>query len=60
MRLVITLLLTGMVIVLLPAQPYTLEELIEVGLERSLPMYQEEAARLNAESSLRSSWYGLL
>ncbi len=53
-----------MTIIALPlcgfAQHYTLDELIEVGLEKSYDIQAEKVNELDAGSSLRSSYYGLL
>ena len=46
--------------ILIFAEEYTLDELINIGLENSFDIKQENAANLNAQSDLRSSWLGLL
>ncbi|MDO9576483.1 MAG: TolC family protein [Candidatus Cloacimonadales bacterium] len=52
------------VLIILPlicvAQQYTLDELINIGLEKSYDIQAEVVNELNAESSLRSSYYGVL
>ncbi|MBC8384110.1 MAG: hypothetical protein H8E57_01165, partial [Candidatus Cloacimonetes bacterium] len=42
------------------AQEYTLEELIEIGLEKSYDIQTEEISYLNSSSYLKSSWLELL
>ena len=46
--------------ILIFAEEYTLDELINIGLEKSYDIKLENAANLNAQSDLRSSWLGLL
>ncbi|MDA3813848.1 MAG: TolC family protein [Candidatus Cloacimonetes bacterium] len=46
--------------ILIFAEEYTLEELIDIGLENSYDMKLENVNDLNAQSELRSSWFGLL
>lgn len=54
------LLLILLIPFLLISQEYTLDQLIEIGLERSYDIQQENAAYKNYKSYLRSSWLGLL
>ena len=42
------------------AEEYTLDELIDTGLKDSYSIQQENVSMLNARSELRSSWIGLL
>ena len=46
--------------ILIFAEEYTLDDLINIGLENSYDIKLENAANLNAQSDLRSSWIGLL
>ncbi|MCD4796454.1 MAG: TolC family protein [Candidatus Cloacimonetes bacterium] len=46
--------------VLIFAQEYTLEQLIETGLDKSYDIQSELADNKNSASYLRSSWYGVL
>ena len=46
--------------ILIIAEEYTLDDLINIGLEKSFEIKQENVSNLNAESDLRSSWIGLL
>ena len=57
-RVIILMLL--IVPILISAEEYTLDELINIGLENSYEIKQENTANLNAQSDLRSSWIGLL
>ena len=54
------LLLILLIPLLLISQEYTLDQLIEIGLEKSYDIQQENAAYKNYKSYLRSSWFGLL
>ncbi len=54
------LLLILLIPFLLISQEYTLDKLIEIGLEKSYDIQQENAAYKNYKSYLRSSWFGLL
>ncbi len=53
-----------LLVILLPiilfADEYTLDKLIEIGLKNSYSIEQAKVSRQNAESSLKSSWIGLL
>ena len=49
-----------LIIINLTAQEYTLDQLIELGLEKSYDIQQENAEYKNYKSHLRSSWLGLL
>jgi outer membrane protein TolC len=57
-RVIILLLL--IIPILIIAEEYTLDELINIGLEKSFEIEKENAANLDAQSDLRSSWIGLL
>lgn len=46
--------------ILIFAEEYTLDDLINIGLENSYDIKLENTANLNAQSDLRSSWMGLL
>jgi len=46
--------------ILIFAKEYTLEKLIDIGLEKSYDIKLENVNYLNAQSELRSSWLGLL
>ena len=46
--------------ILVFAEEYTLDGLINIGLENSFSIKQENVSNLNAQSNLRSSWIGLL
>ena len=46
--------------ILIFAEEYTLDGLINIGLKSSYSIKQENVSNLNAQSNLRSSWIGLL
>ena len=46
--------------ILVFAEEYTLDELIDIGLKNSFSIKQENVNNLNAQSNLRSSWIGVL
>ncbi len=46
--------------ILIFAEEYTLDGLINIGLNSSYSIKQENVSNLNAQSNLRSSWIGLL
>ncbi len=46
--------------ILIFAEEYTLEKLIDIGLEKSYDINLENVNYLNSQSELRSSWIGLL
>ena len=46
--------------ILIFAEEYTLDGLINIGLENSFSIKQENVSNLNAQSNLRSSWIRLL
>ena len=56
----IFIIISVLIILTLNAQEYTLDQLIEIGLEKSYDIQQENAAYKNYKSYLRSSWFGLL
>ena len=59
MRRIIVLMLI-IIPILIFAKEYTLEELIDIGLEKSYDINLENVNYLNSQSELRSSWIGLL
>jgi len=59
MRRIVVLMLI-IIPILIFAEEYTLEKLINIGLENSYAIKQENVNNLNARSNLRSSWIRLL
>ncbi|MDP8200600.1 MAG: TolC family protein [Candidatus Tenebribacter burtonii] len=56
----IVILMLIIIPILIFAEEYTLDQLINIGLEKSYDIKQENVNNLNARSDLRSSWIGLL